>query len=74
MLGQDSELDPTFLNVKNRIGDLTLREDVLVLVKLKDVFSCAHLGEKCFGIKRVLNSLVHVALLYFYKGVRQDWR
>ena len=31
---------------------------------MKDLFPCAHLGEKCFGIKRVLNCVVHVTFRY----------
>jgi hypothetical protein len=36
LLGQDSELDPAFLNVEYRIGDVSLRENELVLVKFED--------------------------------------
>lgn len=67
LLRQDRELDPALLNVKNRIGDLTLREHLLVLVKFEDRFPRAHLGEKYFGIKQVLNCVAHVALHYSYK-------
>jgi hypothetical protein len=32
MLGNDGELDPTFLNVKHRLGDVPLCKDKLILM------------------------------------------
>jgi hypothetical protein len=39
------------LDVKNRVRDLSLRENNLILPIFGYRFSLAHLGEKCFGIK-----------------------
>jgi hypothetical protein len=63
LLGQDSELDPTLLNVEYRIGGISLRENILVLLKFENRFPGANLGEKHFRIKRVLGLLPHQSLL-----------
>src|SRR4249920_392848 len=39
LLGQDSELDAAFLNVKNRIRHVSLLEDVLVFLQFQDRFA-----------------------------------
>ena len=54
LLGNDGELDLALLDVKNRVRDLSLRKDNLILPILGYRFSLAHLGEKYFGIKRGL--------------------
>src|SRR5580700_255052 len=59
LLGNDSELDLALLDVKNRVRDLSLRKNNLILSIFGYRFSFAHLGEKCFGIKRGFNSLPH---------------
>src|ERR1700736_4998322 len=66
LLGNDGELDLPLLNVKNRIRDLSLRKDSLILPILGYCFPLAHLGEKYFGIKRGFNSLPHKASLFFF--------
>src|SRR5437764_15372309 len=57
LLGNDGELDLALLDVKNRVRDLSLRKDNLILLIVGYLFSLAHLGEKFFGIKRGFNSL-----------------
>jgi hypothetical protein len=47
------------LDVKNRVRDLPLRKNNLILPIFRYRFSLAHLGEKYFGIKRGFNSLPH---------------
>jgi hypothetical protein len=59
LLGNDRELDLAVLNVKNRVGDLSLLENNLILPIVGYRFSLAHLGEKYFGIKRGFGSLPH---------------
>src|ERR1700731_3874899 len=59
LLGNDRELDPALLDVKNRVRDLSLRKNNLILPIFGYRFSFAHLGEKYFGIKRGCNSLPH---------------
>src|SRR5258707_12372182 len=56
LLGNDGELDLALLDVKNRVRDLSLRKNNLILPLFGYRFSLAHLGEKFFGIKR---GLVH---------------
>src|SRR5437773_11460724 len=59
LLGNDGELDLALLDVKNRVRDLSLRKNNLILPIFGYRFSLAHLGEKFFGIKRGFNSLPH---------------
>ncbi len=54
LLGNDSELDLALLDVKNRVSNLALRENGLILPVLGYRFSLTRLGEKYFGIKRGL--------------------
>jgi hypothetical protein len=66
LLGNDSELDLVLLDVKNRVGDLSLRKNNLILSIFGYRLSFAHLGEKYFGIKRGFSSLPHKASLFFF--------
>src|ERR1700731_4054666 len=59
LLGNDRELDLALLDVKDRVRDLSLRKNNLILSIFGYRFSLAHLGEKYFGIKRGFNSLPH---------------
>src|SRR5260370_25427271 len=59
LLGNDGKLDLALLDVKNRVRDLSLRENNLILPIFGYRFSLAHFGEKFFGIKRGFNSLPH---------------
>src|ERR1700737_5525621 len=69
LLGNDSELYPSLLDVKNPVRDLSLRKNNLILPIFGYRFSLAHLGEKCLGIKRGFNSLPHKGSLFlFHKG------
>src|SRR5690349_10954146 len=69
LLGNNSELDLALLDVKNRVRGLALRKYDLILPIFGYRFSFAHLGEKCFGIKRGFNSLPHKGSLFlFHKG------
>jgi hypothetical protein len=56
MLGNDGELDPTFLNVKHRLGDVPLCEDNLILLILGYRFSVTHFCKKFLGIALLLSS------------------
>jgi hypothetical protein len=40
------------LDVKNRVRDLSLRKNNLIVPIFGYRFSLAHFGEKCFGIER----------------------
>ena len=69
LLGNDRELDLALLDVKNRVRDLSLRKNNLIISIFGYCFSFAHLGEKCFGIKRGFNSLPHKGSLFLsHKG------
>src|SRR6184192_2913585 len=57
LLGNDGELDLALLDVKNRVRDLSLRKNNLILPVFGYRFSLANLGKKFFGIKRGLASL-----------------
>ena len=57
LLRQHGELDPAFLDVEYRIGDVTLGENALVLVKFEDRFPRSHFGEKRFGIESAAGRL-----------------
>src|SRR6266446_1763741 len=59
LLGNDGEFDLALLDVKNRVRDLSLRKNNLILPIFGYRFSLAHLGEKYFGIKRGCNPLPH---------------
>jgi hypothetical protein len=54
----DNNLDPTTLNVKNRVRRVALRENDLILVECNNGLSFANLGEKFLGIKSRLIDLV----------------
>src|SRR6202162_1761934 len=71
LLGNDRELDLALLDVKNRVRDLSLRKNNLILSIFGYRFSFAHLGEKYFGIKRGFNSLPHTGSVFLY-GCRYD--
>jgi hypothetical protein len=61
-LGQDSHLDLAFLNVKHRVGDIALREHVLVLVKFQYRLSGSNFGEKDRSIKHSFACAHHANL------------
>ena len=64
MLGEDGQLHPSFLNVKHRVCDLALLEDVLVLAKLENRFPGSDFGDKDLRIKLVISWLSHGSLLW----------
>src|SRR5436190_19009251 len=64
LLGNDRELDLALLDVKNRVRDLSLRKNNLILSIFGYRFSFAHLGEKYLGIKRGFNSLPQKGSLF----------
>src|SRR6476620_5746413 len=64
LLGLDGELDPAFLNVKDRLGNLALLEHVLIFVKFQYRLSRSYFGEKDFRVKHVLGWLHHGSLLW----------
>src|SRR6266478_1621422 len=59
LLGNDSELDLALLDVKNRVRNLSLRENDFVPPVFGYRFSLTRLGEKYFGIEGGLASLLH---------------
>src|SRR6476659_1745540 len=59
LLGNDGELDLALLDVKNRVRDLSLRKNDLILPIFGYRFSLAHFGEKLFRIERGLASFPH---------------
>jgi hypothetical protein len=63
LLGQDSELDPPLLNVKYCIGGISLRENVLMPLKLQYCFPGADFAEKNSGIESVVGLILHARLL-----------
>jgi hypothetical protein len=69
LLGNDGELDLALLDVKNRVRDLSLRKNNLILPIFGYRFSLARGGEKFFGIKRGFNSVPHKGSpLFFSQG------
>jgi hypothetical protein len=50
------------LNVKHRVRDFALLEHVLIFAKFQYRFSRSNLGEKGFGVKRVLGWILHGSL------------
>src|SRR2546430_15857080 len=64
LLRNNGEFDLALLDVKNRVRDLSLRENNLILPIFGYRFSIAHLGEKFFGIERGLTSLPHKGSLF----------
>jgi hypothetical protein len=57
LLGKDGEFDPTFLNVKYRLGDVPLCKDNVILLIFGYRVSIAHFCKKFLGIKRDPSSL-----------------
>src|SRR5205807_9657410 len=64
LLGNDGEFDLALLDVKNRVRDLSLCENNLILLIVGYCFSLAHLGVNHFGIKRGFNSIPHKASFF----------
>jgi hypothetical protein len=52
LLGNDGDLDPTFLKVKDRLGGVPLCKDNLVLLIFSYRFSITNFCKKFLGIKR----------------------
>jgi hypothetical protein len=48
----DGELNLSFSDIENRIRNVTLQEDNLVLLTFQYCFSPAHLGEEVLRVKR----------------------
>jgi hypothetical protein len=48
-LGNDGELDLTLLDVKNRVRNVTLRKNNLILLIFRYCFSIANLARNIFG-------------------------
>ena len=59
LLGYDNNLDPTFLNIEDRICHVALRKDDLILAKFKNALPFAHLGEKLLRIKYLIGLVWH---------------
>src|SRR5205814_9999319 len=56
-LRNDGELNLPFLDIENRIRNVTLREHNLILVTFQYCFSPAHLGEEALRVKRDTGAL-----------------
>src|SRR5579862_9256750 len=52
LLGSDGHFDPAFLKVKDPIRDLSLPENILVLLIIQYRFSSSHAGEKGYRVER----------------------
>src|ERR1700722_8424772 len=65
LLGQDSQFDSSFLNVKHRVGDVALLKHVLILMEFQYLLSGAHFGEKNLRVKHVISRLSHRSFLWF---------
>src|ERR1700688_4710611 len=59
LLGQDSQLDSSFLNVKHRVGDIALLKHMLILTEFQYLLSRSHFGEKNLRVKHVISRLSH---------------
>src|SRR6476646_8906795 len=64
LLRHDRKLDLAPLNVKNRVGDVALLEDMLIFMEFQYLLPRAHFGEKYSGVKHVLVWLLHGSLLW----------
>src|ERR1700693_2678548 len=65
LLGQDSQFDSSFLNVKHRVGDIALLKHVLILMEFQYLLSRAHFGEKNLRVEHVISWFSHRNLLWF---------
>jgi hypothetical protein len=63
LFGYDNNLDPAFLNIKNRARPVALCENYLILAKFNDSFPLAYLGEKVLGIKNLISVVWHVRMV-----------
>src|ERR1700686_5455936 len=64
LLGQDSQFDSSFLNVKQRVGDIALLKHVLILMEFKYLLSRTHFGEKNLRVEHVISWLSQRRLLW----------
>jgi len=55
-LRNDGELNFSFLDIENRIRNITLQEDNLVLLAFQYCFSSAHFGKEVLRVKRDLTT------------------
>jgi hypothetical protein len=60
LFGQDSELDLTFLNVEDRVGDVALLEYVLIFNELSTAFPSPTLARKTFGSNASLAATMRI--------------
>ena len=58
-LRNNRELDLTLLDVKNRVRNVTLGKNNLILLTFRYCFSIANLSEKYFWIESALITLLH---------------
>jgi hypothetical protein len=65
LLGNDGEFDLALLDIKNRVRDLSLRKNDLILPIFEYRFSLARLGEKFFGVERGFTFLPHGGSSFF---------
>jgi hypothetical protein len=63
-IGHDRKLDLAFLNIKHRVRNIALLENVLIFVKFQYRFPRAYIGEKVFGVKHCFGWLLHWSLLH----------
>src|SRR6202035_3284636 len=62
LLGQNSQFDSSFLNVKHRVGHIALLKHVLILMEFQYLLSGAHFGEKNLRVKHVISCFSHRSL------------
>jgi len=73
LLGQHDNLEPAFLNVENRVGDVALRKHVLILAKFQYRLARADLGEKDLSVKRAVDCRTLENLLLLTKVTQQHY-
>src|ERR1700722_10063956 len=59
LFGNHRELELAFLNIENRVREVALRENNLILLILRYRFSLTDSGKKFLGLKRDLAYLCH---------------
>ena len=61
LFGENENLDPSLLNIEDRVCGVSLRKNDLVLVEVQYGFALADLGEKEFWIKQAFRRFWHEA-------------
>src|SRR6266403_2743396 len=73
LLGNDGEFEPALLDVKDRVGDVSLRENNFVLTIFEYRLALADFGEKCLGIERGRSNVAHKEYPYPPTKAVRSW-